>query len=295
MRIGYPCINLSLPCRSSRTFRLASYSEERLKFTIDNNLECLMKILEFNAHHKLLFFRITSDLIPFASHPVCSFPWQRAFNKSFQKIGSFIKKYKIRVSMHPDQFTLINSQNQEIFHRSVRELKYHAEVLDLLGTDLNSKIQIHIGGAYGDKGESINRFVRRYKTLPLKIRRRLVIENDERIYTVKDCIFVHNTTGIPVVFDTLHHKCNPGEESMMEAFSRAHATWKRKDGLPIVDYSTQDSKKKKGAHAHSINVRDFGRFLQETKGYDIDIMCEIKDKEKSALKAFRILQNKEIA
>lgn len=193
--------------------------------------------------------------------------------------------------MHPDQFTLINSQDQEIFHRSVRELKYHSEVLDLLGTDLTSKIQIHVGGAYGNKGLSINRFVRRYKTLPLKIRRRLVIENDERMYTIKDCMFVHNKTGIPIVFDTLHHRCNPGGYNIVNAFLSAHVTWKRKDGLPIVDYSSQDSRKKKGSHTHSINIKDFRKFLSKTKGYDIDIMCEIKDKEKSALRALCVVQS----
>jgi UV DNA damage endonuclease len=141
MKIGYPCINLSLNCRSSRTFRL------------ENNLECLMKILEFNVKNNLLFFRITSDLIPFASHPVCKCPWQKEFKKSFRKIGNFIIKHKIRATMHPDQFTLINSPDRGIFNRSVRELRYHSDVLDLLGTDLTAKIQIHVGGAYGNKEE----------------------------------------------------------------------------------------------------------------------------------------------
>jgi UV DNA damage endonuclease len=133
MKIGYPCIHLSLPCRSSRTFRLASYSEERMHITVKNNLECLMSILEFNVKNNLLFFRITSDLIPFASHPACKFPWQKEFKKNFRKIGNFIIKHKIRVTMHPDQFTLINSPDRGIFNRSVRELRYHSDVLDLLG------------------------------------------------------------------------------------------------------------------------------------------------------------------
>jgi UV DNA damage endonuclease len=292
MKIGYPCINLSLNCRSSRTFRLASYSEERMRSTIKNNLECLMKILEFNVKNNLLFFRITSDLIPFASHPVCKCPWQKEFKKSFRKIGNFIIKHKIRATMHPDQFTLINSPDRGIFNRSVRELRYHSDVLDLLGTDLTAKIQIHVGGAYGNKEESTNRFIRRFRSLPARIKDRLVIENDERSYSVKDCISVHGKTGIPVVFDTLHHGCNSGGETMLNAFSGAHATWKGKDGLPIVDYSSQDSKKKKGAHSQSIQTRGFKSFINRTKGFDFDIMFEIKDKEQSALQAFRFLHSK---
>jgi UV DNA damage endonuclease len=285
MRIGYPCMNLSLSCRSSRTFRLDSYSEDRMHATVKNNLDCLMEILMFNAEKNLLFFRITSDLIPFASHPVCRFPWKKEFVKHFRDIGRFIKRHRMRVSMHPDQFVLINSPDRDIFRRSVAELQYHADILDLLGTGPASKIQIHIGGAYGDKGASIDRFIKRFRMLPDSITKRLVIENDERIYSVRDCISVHRRTGIPVVFDTLHHECNNGGGTMLRAFSNAHATWRRKDGLPIVDYSVQDTEKRKGAHARSLQTRHFKDFLEMTDGYDFDIMFEIKDKEKSALKA----------
>ena len=249
-----------------------------------------MEILKFNVEHNLLFFRITSDLIPFASHPVCTFPWQSEFIKSFKKLDAYIKKYKIRVSMHPDQFTLINSLDRKILSRSVAELLYHAELLDLLGTDLTAKIQIHVGGVYGDKEESMKRFIRRYRMLPSRIKKRLVIENDDRSYSVKDCVSVHRETGMPVVFDTLHHRCNSGGKTMLNAFSSSHATWKGKDGLPVVDYSIQDSSKKKGAHAFSIQTAHFKSFLNRTEGFDFDIMCEIKDKEKSALKASGILR-----
>jgi UV DNA damage endonuclease len=248
-----------------------------------------MEVLTFNAEHNLLFFRITSDLIPFASHPVCIFPWQKEFKKSFQKIGTFIKKHNMRVSMHPDQFTLINSLKRDIFIRSTAELKYHADLLNLMGTDHTAKIQIHVGGAYGNKEESMKRFIRRFRRLPVRIKRRLVIENDDRSYSVKDCVSIHRETGIPIVFDTLHHKCNSGGKKMLNAFSSAHATWKSKDGPPVVDYSIQDRSRKKGAHAMSIHPRNFNNFLKQTEGFDFDIMCEIKDKEKSALKAAGIL------
>lgn len=249
-----------------------------------------MEILEFNLKHGLLFFRISSDLIPFASHPVCTFPWQSEFKTAFKKIGVFIKKHKMRVSKHPDQFTLINSPDINIFKRSVAELMYHADVLDLLETELSAKIQIHVGGAYGKKEESMKRFIKRFRMLPARIKRRLVIENDERIYSVQNCVSLHGETGIPVVFDTLHHHCNNDDEGMLYAFKNAYHTWKRNDGLPIVDYSTQDSSRKKGAHSNSIQTADFSSFVRQTKGFDFDIMCEIKDKEKSALKASQILR-----
>jgi UV DNA damage endonuclease len=147
MKIGYPCINRTIGCTASSTFRLKSYTESRVRQTVKNNLECLSRILQFNLEHKLLFLRISSDLVPFASHPINQFNWQTHFQQEFEDIGKFITKNSIRISMHPNQFTLINSINDEIFARSKKELKYHAEILDLMKLDTSAKIQIHVGGA----------------------------------------------------------------------------------------------------------------------------------------------------
>ena len=105
MRIGYPCINTSIRCKSSRTFRLKSYSEKCLMETVENNLVCLGRILRFNLKHNILFFRITSDLVPFASHPIRKFDWQGSFGKRLKGIGDFTKSCGVRISIHPDQFT----------------------------------------------------------------------------------------------------------------------------------------------------------------------------------------------
>jgi len=258
--------------------------------TVESNLACLEKILHFNARHRLLFFRISSDLVPFASHPVCSFPWQKIFRSAFKRIGELIHKYGMRVSMHPDQFILINSPQAQIFHRSVKELWYHSEVLDLLETDTTAKIQMHVGGVYGNKGESIRRFIERYEHLPKKIKRRLVIENDERLYSTHDCLEISRAIKIPVVFDFFHYTCKNNSELVRQALFEVHSTWSEKDGLPIVDYSSQARKKKVGAHVVSIDIRNFRQFLCEAEGFDFDIMCEVKDKERSAMKARAILK-----
>ena len=144
MRIGYPCINRAIDCTASSTFRLKSYTESRVRQTVKKNLECLRIILQFNLEHKLFFFRISSDLVPFASHPINKFNWQGHFQEEFEEIGEFITKNRMRISMHPDQFTLINSIKEDIFERSKNELKYHAQILDLtetryIGKDSNSR------------------------------------------------------------------------------------------------------------------------------------------------------------
>src|SRR4030042_7181774 len=208
MRIGYPCINRTIDCTASGTFRLKSYTESRVRQTVKNNLECLRRILQFNLEHRLFFFRISSDLVPFASHPINRFNWQTHFQEEFEEIGKFINKNRTRISMHPDQFTLINSIRDEIFERSKNELKYHAQILDLMKLDASAKVQIHVGGAYGDKKKSIERFVTRFGELDDSIVRRLVIENDDKLYDLNDCLKINAQIQIPILFDVFHHKLN---------------------------------------------------------------------------------------
>ncbi len=291
MRIGYPCINTTIGCKSGRTFRLKSYSEDRLIETVENNIVCVVEILRFNLRHNLLFFRINSDLVPFASHSICRFNWQRFFQKQFKAIGDFIKSNNMRISMHPDQFTLINSVDESVFENSIRELAYQAEVLDLMELDISAKIQIHVGGVYGDKEKSMKRFVRRFESLDEKIKRRLVIENDDRRYRLKDCLRISEETKIPVLFDVLHHEINNSGETIREAFGLFTRTWKKKDGLPMVDYGSSKEGRLKGKHRKSIDLEHFNNFLEKTRSFDFDVMLEIKDKEKSALKAREIVKH----
>jgi UV DNA damage endonuclease len=288
MKIGYPCINLAIGCKGNRTFRLKSLSERRLIETTAQNLTCLRQILGFNVEHDILFFRITSRLVPFASHPRCQVRWQKHFEQELQEIGRFIRKHSCRISLHPDQFILINSIDKKVLSRSLRELEYHAEILDLMGLDHTAKIQIHIGGVYGDKDRSTKRFITRYDRLDETIRQRLVIENDDKRFSLGDCMKIHHITGVPVLLDILHHKCKNLEESMPEAIKLSTQTWMEKDGLPMVDYSSQQIGEPTGKHATNIDLKDFQVFLQETSPLDFDVMLEIKDKETSALKAVQL-------
>lgn len=285
MRIGYPCINRSVGCSAGRTFRLASYSRDRLYATVAANLACLEVVLDFNRDHGLLFFRISSDLVPFASHPVCTDPWQEACGPTFARLGRRIREEGHRISMHPDQFVLINARDPGIVERSVAELSYHAEVLDLLGLDATAKVQVHVGGVYGDREASIRRFVDAYDRLPEAVRRRLVIENDDGRYSAADCLSISDETGVPVLFDRFHHAVYGAGEPVAEVLSQVASTWGPGDGTPMVDYSTQAMGKRPGAHTTTIDREAFCQFLAESRAHDPDIMLEMKDKEQSALLA----------
>ncbi|MDE2028010.1 MAG: UV DNA damage repair endonuclease UvsE [Candidatus Omnitrophica bacterium] len=288
MKIGYPCLNHTLGKQAYKTFRLASYSDTRFIETVSHNLGYLRRVLEFNLEHELKFFRISSGIIPFASHPVLKVNWQRVFKEELAEIGSFIIKNGMRISMHPDQFVLINSPSGDIVKNSVKDLLAQAQFLDLLGLDAGQKLQIHVGGVYAERKTAIRRFIANYLKLPSVVTARLVIENDDRNYPLDDCLRIHEAVGIPVLFDSFHHECLNQGETMFEAMMMAAATWGAGDGAMMVDYSSQQPHAVTGKHAATIDINNFKEFILSSRRIDFDLMLEIKDKEKSALKALEL-------
>lgn len=284
MRIGYACVNTSVNESASRTFRVASYSEERASETIAANLRVLRTILQWNVDHGILYFRISSGTIPLASHPVMTFDWRARFGDELGEIGKLIVRHGVRTNVHPGQYTLINSNRPEVAAASIRELHYHADLLDLMGLDDTHKIQLHTGGVYGDKAAAADRFVAVYGELDDTIRRRLVIENEERHFNLADNLAIHARTGIPLLFDIFHHALFNNGESLAEALDLVQPTW-RGHGPAMLDYSSQDPEKRLGAHTRSLDLEDFASVVEVLHGRDVDVMLEIKDKEHSALAA----------
>ncbi|WP_426490399.1 UV DNA damage repair endonuclease UvsE [Hymenobacter sp. 102] len=292
MKIGYPCVNESLDCTTTSTFRLASYSDERVETAVSNNLRCLLRILAWNVEQGLLFFRIGSGVVPFGSHPINTFPWQTRFAAEFRQVGDFVKAHDMRISFHPDQFVVLNSPSEDIVERSIQELIYQGSMLDLMGLDSTHKLQIHVGGLYGDRELAISRFIATYQRLPEAVRVRLVIENDDRLFSLQDCLRVHQAVGIPILFDNFHHECLNHGEPMAEALRLAAATWHpTHDGVMMMDYSSQAHGERKGKHTASLEEELFHGFLHDLGDLDVDIMLEIKDKEASAGRACGILRN----
>ncbi len=191
--------------------------------------------------------------------------------------------------MHPGQFTVLNTPAPSILENSNRELLYHMRVLDAMGLDSTAKVQLHVGGVYGDRREGILRFIERYRCLDERIKKRLVIENDERNYSLSDCLRIYAETGVPVLFDVFHHELRNSGEGLDKAFALFTGTWKEEDGVPMVDYSHQGTAKLNARHSENIDVERFERLLEQTKPFDYDVMLEIKDKEKSVLRVLPIL------
>lgn len=291
MKIGYPCVNEAMDCSAANTFRLASYSEARLLAAVAANLACLRRLLEWNVAQGLLFFRMGSGIVPFGSHEINAFPWQQHFAADFREIGDYIKAHDLRVSFHPDQFVVLNSPSPAIVKRSVEELVYQGSMLDLMGLDGTAKLQIHVGGLYGDRELAITRFAAVHATLPAAVRARVVVENDDRLFSLRDCLHLHELCGVPILFDNFHHECLHHGEPMPEALRLAAATWHpTADGVPMMDYSSQALGERKGKHTDDLVEESFRGFLAQLHGLDMDLMLEIKNKEASALRAVAILR-----
>lgn len=291
MKIGYACIPLKIPNRTNRSFSIKNYNETLLIEKINSNLDDLLKILKYNISNDIYLFRIASDIIPFGSHPINNFNWTYEFKDKLKIIGNFIKKNNIRVSMHPGQYTVINSNNSDTVKKSIKDLEYHTKFLDSFDLDNKHKIILHIGGIYNDKPTAINNFINTYNSLPLNIKNRLVIENDEKNYSIDDLIYISEKCSIPIVYDNLHNYCfNEFYENPCSILSKIKHSWKYTDGNIKVHYSEQDINKKQGSHSFTITSQKILDYILETQNFDIDIMLEVKDKDFSAIKAINLFK-----
>lgn len=295
MNIGYACLTVGVSGVKQRTCNMKNADSDVLLNLIQSNLEVLDKILDYNIQNDIKLFRISSDIIPFGSHPVNTVKWWEIFSDKLNEIGCKAITNGIRLSMHPGQYTVLNSPNDDVVERAVKDLSYHTRFLDTMGLGKQHKIVLHIGGIYGDKIVAIKRFIQKYRCLDESIRQRLVIENDDRQYSISDVLSIGESEGIPVVFDNLHHQVNPDNTySEIEWIATCASTWKRSDGLQKLHYSQQDAGKRPGAHSATLDVEAFLRFYTRLPKQDTDIMLEVKDKNLSAIKCINAIASPKI-
>lgn len=296
MNIGYVSQTFGLPGEKFKTTRLNYATEEKLLELIEHNLNNLLKIVDYNIENKVYMFRIISDVIPFGSHEVNKIRWWELFAEELAQIGQKAVDNDIRLSMHPGQYTVLNSPDPGVVERAIADLAYHTRFLDAMNLDSSHKIILHVGGVYGDKDQAMARFIENYQKLDQAIQKRLIIENDDRQYTVADVLFIAKEAGIPVVFDNLHHKCHPApEKSEREWLMEVRKTWKEADGRQKIHYAQQDPDKRMGAHSQTIDLEQFNEFYQRIPTQDIDVMFEVKDKNLSAFKGLSLLAPPEIS
>lgn len=290
--IGYACLVKGVPNTDFKSITAKNVTENSLLKIIEHNLNSLENIIDYNIREGIKLFRISSDLIPFGSNDINRLHWWEIFAAKFKKIGAKIKAGQIRVSMHPGQYTVLNSNRNDVVKRAYDDLKYHLQVLESLDTSQQSKIILHVGGVYNDKKAALIRFKTNFLKLDQKIKKRLIIENDEKSYNVQDVYLLAKELQIPAVFDNLHHQINGGQDNQADLkwIKRFRTTWKAEDGLQKIHYSQQAANKKAGSHSQSIVLDPFLTYFNLCKDLALDIMLEVKDKNISCLKCQNLLR-----
>lgn len=286
MSIGYACLTLGVPGTEIKGCLLKNANEDNLARLVRNNLSSLKNIIDYNAANGILLFRISSDIIPFGSNSANTLQWKTIFSNELNAIGEMIKRAGIRVSMHPGQYTVLNSPNKAVVKRAIEDLNYHSGFLDSLGVDSSNKIVLHVGGAYGDKAAALLRFAQSFKELDNSVCRRLVIENDDRVFNIGDVLELASNLGLPVIYDNLHNRLNSCDRTKDDFYwvSKCALSWKEKDGIQKIHYSQQNHSKRSGSHSESIHLKEFMEFYSGLGERKPDIMLEVKDKNLSALK-----------
>ena len=295
MRIGYACVNTELPT-PARTLRLARVTPERLRELTAANLDALEAILRWNAAHGIEVFRLTSNLVPFGSHPANDLPWWEEHAGRLAELGALARGRGMRLSTHPGQYTVLSSARPAVVEAAVAELAYHDRLLAALGLDRSHRIVLHVGGGAGDPDAAAARFAAGVERLPAGARARLAVENDER-WPLEAVLRLARPLGLPVVLDVFHHELAPSLEPLgvRELVLLAGETWGPEDGRQEVHFSTQAPGRRPGAHAETVDLEALAAFVDAVGDLPLDCVLEVKDKERSVLRAQPLLARRAAA
>ena len=270
--------------RLSKRERLAQLAELSL-----GNADALLASLQFCANHGIGAFRINSQILPVKTHPtagydVAELPGSQDIIARFKECGSFARAHNLRLSFHPDQFVVLNSPNPRTLAHSLAELNYQSEVAEWVGADT---LNIHGGGAYGDKARALRALRENIERLRKPVRSRLTLENDDKVYTPADLLPVCMDTGVPLVYEVHHHRCLPDALTVEQATAAARATWGREPLFHISSPIAGWRGPRPERHHDYINPKDFPAVW---RGWPLTVEVEAKAKELAVARLRRWLQ-----
>jgi UV DNA damage endonuclease len=292
VRIGYVSIAMAIfnnTPSSTFTYKLFGQRprQEGMARAIEvgrKNLRATQRILYYNAAHGIRLYRMSSSLVPLATHPDVGIDVRETYETELRRLGAFIRAEDIRVSMHPNQFTLLNGSDK-VVEAALRDLDYHTDLMDGMGLDGTHKVNIHIGGVYGDKEKALGKLYDNFPKVPNNVRARLTFENDDKAYTVTETLTACERLGQPMMLDIHHDWCNPADETPLELLPRIRATWG--DAPMKMHVSSPRDEHDFRAHADYIDPERLLVFLKRCKeiGMDrVDVMVEAKQKDLACLK-----------
>ena len=296
-RMGYACINMKLSSQkpkiyTGRSMIKRTFKAKGIEYASElglQNTKDLFEIIKWNNENGFDFFRITSNLFPWCSeYELSDMPDYEEICNVLSDVGKYVNNNSMRITSHPGPFNVLTSPHEHVVENCIKDLSTHGEVFDLMNLSHTpyNKINIHIGGVYGDKVSAMERFCTNFHRLPNSVKSRLTVENDDKasMYSVVDLYEgVYKVIGIPIVFDYHHHAFCTGGLSEEDALEIAMSTWPT-DIIPVVHYSESRQREQEDdkirPQAHSDYIIDY----IDTYGNEVDIMVEAKDKELAVLK-----------
>lgn len=280
INLGYACLNTELRKKgifSSRTCRIKTLQEnpDLLYKLIDQNLNDLMYILEWNFKHDIKLFRVSSGLFPFMSHSVYGYslkPW----TKELKAIGNYAKKTNQRLTMHVGQWTLLSSLKEQVTINSIQDIEKHTQILDMMRLDYNSVIVLH-----GGKKDGKQEILKNFKKLSKSAQSRIALENCELSYKVEDLLDICNELKVPLILDYHHYNLNNNNNNLKDLMDKILDTWYTRGLRPKFHLSEScenaDKNNITSLRKHSDIVYHLPDFLPD----NIDLMIEAKHKEQS--------------
>ena len=296
IRLGYVALPVSIGVTASKTITLTNYKklgvrrgeEKRTKLFLAN-LDSFLEILKYNKANDIHFYRMTSHLVPLLTYSNSYDNILKKHKDRLKEIGDFLSNNNMRVDMHPDQFLVLNSVNDDVVESTISSLEYYDSLMKFL--DLKTNIILHVGSGQCGKLEAMKRFEDNFKRLSKSIQSKIVIENDDKVFNIRNVLSLAKKIGVPVVLDYHHFLVNRNNEKIEDFIVDVFSTWKT---TPKIHFSSPKSKKEKRSHHDYIDSDVFIDFIEKVKfcNVDFDVMIEAKQKDEALFRLVRELKYK---
>ncbi len=307
VRLGYVAMSVHVQNASpSKTMTYAQFSKisdreaalRKLEQIASENLHNTLRLLKHNRYSGIQLYRFSSRLIPLHTHEALK-DWEpmKALLPQFKEIGDFVKKHQMRVSFHPDHYTVLSTPRKDVLQKSIQDLQRHADMLDAMGLGLEATCNIHVGGMYGDREKAMARFIEQFEAMDERIKQRMTLENDDKTFTASETLTACEQLAVPMVLDLHHHRVNPSDEDLAELWPRIRDTWNPNQRLagnvnvpPKIHISSPKSAKDPRSHADYVDPEDLFPFLAAAADGTpaIDVMIEAKKKDDAL---FRLMEH----
>ncbi|TCP28884.1 UV-damage endonuclease [Scopulibacillus darangshiensis] len=303
VRLGYVAMSVNVPNSSpSQTMTYTRFKQiddreaaiTKLERIAESNIHNCIRLLKHNAANDISFFRLSSRLVPLATHEdLAGWRYLESISEPLLELGGIAKKKGMRIDFHPDHFVVVNSPKKEVLLNALKVLTYHYHLLKGIGIEPKHRAVLHVGGAYQNKAKALEQFVLNWAIVPRSIQDMIMIENDDKSFDMMDCLYLCNKLGLPFVFDYHHHLANHSDPDWKSHWNRVVGTWEVSK-LPIkMHISSPKSDKQYRSHADFVDPSMFLDFLKGINSSvpQIDCMIEAKKKDQALFQLMKDLKS----